>query len=340
MVQGCPVEVLDHIFEYTIYLDPENAQATLCSLMLTCSHFRTIAKRHFIRIVCLPNAEKINVFASYLKQMVESGDYGKGRLPIHHLAVMGKYRIPQGLSFRRLSDAEAEAERIVPFIITTAAPSLLTLTIFGVDIFGADTDFVNVDTREDFHNEVPLVPKVTTFPKLRDLIALEQHVIPVMLLDDNGNPDKRACQLKYPSLRRLYIPGYVGLSLPSALPYLEHLRLEMLDQEYDGPPREGVAHVRSLIIDAPRYSPYILAGCIGYPQSRDEYDSKISKCQTLIDEVGNSERSGIVIPADGFTQYVDRGRILSAWVDTVVGALGCWATGWVPTTPYSGRYKI
>ena len=336
MVQGCPVEVLDHIFEYTIYLDPENAQATLCSLMLTCSHFRTIAKRHFIHIVYLPNAEKVNVFASYLKQMVESGEYGKDMLPIQHLAVMGEYRIPRRRSFRSWSDAEVEAERIVPFIITTAAPSLLTLTIFGVD-----SNIVDVDTREDFHNEMPLVPKVTTFPKLRDLIALEQHVIPVVLLDDDGNPDKRACQLKCPSLRRLYIPGYVGLSLPSALlPYLEYLRLEMLDQGYDGPSREGVAHVRSLIIDIPRYSPFIVRGCFGYPQSRDEYDSKISKYQTLIDEVGNPERSGIVIPADGFTEYVDRGRILSAWIDAVVGAPGCWATEWVPTVPYSGRYKI
>jgi hypothetical protein len=93
MIQGCPVEVLDKIFEYTAYSDPENAQATLCSLMLTCSHFRTIAKRHFIRIVCLPNAEKVIAFAGYLKQVVESGDYGNGVLPIQHLAVAGKYRI-------------------------------------------------------------------------------------------------------------------------------------------------------------------------------------------------------------------------------------------------------
>jgi len=76
MIQDCPVEVLDNIFDHTTYLDPENAQAVLCSLMLTCSHFRVIAKRHFIRIVCLPDAGKVNAFTGYLMRVVESGDYG------------------------------------------------------------------------------------------------------------------------------------------------------------------------------------------------------------------------------------------------------------------------
>ena len=98
-IQSCPVEVLDKIFESTAYSDPENAKAGLYSLMLTCSHFRTIAKRHFIRIVCLPDAEKINAFASYLKHLVKSGDYGMSALPIQHLAVAGNYRDSHGLSF-------------------------------------------------------------------------------------------------------------------------------------------------------------------------------------------------------------------------------------------------
>ena len=327
-IQSCPVEVLDKIFESTAYSDPENANATLYSLMLTCSHFRMIAKRHFIRIVCLPNAEKVNAFASYLKQVVKSGDYGKSALPIQHLAVAGNYHIPQGLSFGHRTDAEFEAERIVPFIITTAASSLLTLTIFGVD-----ADRLAANTRAEFHQEISYVPNGTTFPNLRDLIALEQHVIPLLY----GNPDKRASQLTYPRLRRLYVPGYVGISLPSTLPHLEDLRLEMLDQECTLP--EALGHVRSLIIDAPRYSSFIFSGCLGFPQSRDEYAGKISIYQTLIDEVGNPERNGIVIPADGFTNYTNRGRILSAWADAVVEGVGCWATGWVPTIPYSGRYE-
>jgi len=137
------------------------------------------------------------------------------------------------------------------------------------------------------------------------------------------------------------MPGSVGFYLPSTLPYLEDLRLEMLDKGYNYVVSlpEGLGHVRSLIIDAPRYSSYIYSGCFGYPQSRDEYDSKISKYQTLIDEGGDPERNGIVIPVDGFTLYVDRRRVFSAWADAVVGGVGCWATGWVPTIPYSGRYE-
>ena len=330
MIQGCPVELLDKIFESTAYSDPENAQSTLYSLMLTCSYFRTIAKRHFIRIVCLPNAETVKAFASYLIHVVEDGDYGKGVLPIRHLAMTGKYRIPQGLSFRNSSDAEFEAERVIPFIIATAAPSLLTLAIFGVSAGSLVTD-----KRGIFHQETPHIPNGTTFPHLRDLIALEQHIIPLL----HGNPDKRASQLTYPSLRRLYVPGYGKVTLPSTLPYLEDLRLEMLHRENVGSLPEEVGHVRSLIIDAPRYSSFIFSGCMGYPQSRDDYDSKISKYQTLINEGGDPERNGIVIPVDGFTQYIDRGRILSAWVDALAEGLGCWATGWVPTIPYSGRYE-
>ena len=340
-IQSCPVEVLDKIFESTAYSDPENAQATLYSLMLTCSHFRTIAKRHFIRIVCLPSAEMVNSFASYLKNVVKSGEYGKGVLPIQHLAVAGNYRIPQGLSFRNRSDAEVEAERIVPFIITTAAPSLLTLTIVGVD-----SDFLDVDPQE-----IPYVPNGTTFPNLRDLIALEQHVVPLLYgIPDTrasqltvsllyGIPDTQASQLTYPSLRRLYISGDPRISLHSTLPYLEDLRLDMLDQELLGSLPGELEHVRSLIIDAPGYYSFIFIGCIGLPQSRDEYTSKISKYQTLIDKVGNPERNGIVIPVDGFTNYINRVRILSAWADAVVGGVGCWSPEWVPTILWSGRHE-
>ena len=324
-IQSCPVEVLDKMFESTAYSDPENAKTNLYSLMLTCSHFRTIAKRHFIRIVCLPNAEMVNMFASYLKNVVKSGDYGKGVLPIQHLAMAGNYRISRGLSFRNRSDAEVEAERIVPFIVTTAAPSLLTLTIVGVD-----ADYLAIDTRE-----LPCVPNGTTFPNLCDLIALEQHVVPLLY----GIPDNRASQLTYPNLRRLYIPGDTRVTLHSTLPYLEDLRLEMLNQEYIGSLPEASGHVHSLIIDAPRYSSFTYFGCIGTPQSRDEYASKISKYQTLIDEVGTPERNGIVIPVEGFTNYINRGRILSAWADAVVEGVACWTTGWVPTIPYIERHE-
>jgi hypothetical protein len=57
-IQNCVVEVLDTIFECNPYSDPENAQATLRSLMLTCSYFRAIAKRRLLCIVYLSNAER------------------------------------------------------------------------------------------------------------------------------------------------------------------------------------------------------------------------------------------------------------------------------------------
>ena len=37
-----------------------------------------IRKRHFIRIVCLPNEKQISTFAIYLQQVVGDDEYGKG----------------------------------------------------------------------------------------------------------------------------------------------------------------------------------------------------------------------------------------------------------------------
>ena len=334
MIQGCPVEVLDKILEYTPYSDPENAQATLCSLMLTCSHFRTIAKRHFIRIVCLSNADKVIAFVEYLMQVVESGDYGNDVLPIQHLAVVIKRRYSDRNFPRRPSGAEIEAERIVPFVITTAAPSLLTMAIFGVDAFNGI-----VVEGAGYHTQQPCVPVETIFPKLRDLIALKQSTMPIVPLVHNVCPDERACRLKYPSLRRLYIPGYGGGRLPSALPYLHDLRLEILNASCISPPsKEQVEHVHSLIIDALKYLPFISSNCFRYSQSRDEYDDKFSKYQILVDKVGNSECNGVVVPVDGFTLETNHARIVSAWADAVVGGEGCWTTTWIPTVPGTSGY--
>ena len=328
-IQGCPVEVFDKILEYTPYSDPEKAQATLYSLMRTCSHFHTIAKRHFIRIVCLSTAEKVIAFAGYLRQVVESGDYGNGMLPIQHLAVASKFY------FRRRNGAEVEAERIVPFVITTAAPSLLTMTIFGVYSFGE-----TVTEGAGDHIQRLCVPVETIFPKLRDLIAVEQSTMQIVPWDDNGDPDKRACQLKYPSLRRLYIPGYGRGLLPSTLPYLDDLRLEILDTRcLDPPSKEEVEHVHSLIIDAPKYFPFVPSGWCHSPQSRDEYDGKFSKYQILVDGVGNSERNSVVVPIGGFTHEINHACIVSAWADGVVGGEGCWTTTWIPTVPRTIGYN-
>jgi hypothetical protein len=249
MIQTCPVEVLDKIFESTAYSDPENAQLTLCSLMLTCSHFRTIAKRHFIRVTCLSNAEKVNAFASFLKGAVESGDYGNGMLPIQHLAVTGKYssHFPPLEYYQARSGTELESERVLPFIITTAAPSLLSLTIFGVD---SHTEVEIENGYTVFHEQ--RVPDMVEFPQLRDLVALEQQLIPFDL-DDNT-----AYISRFPKLCRVYVHGNLELGgFLSELPDLRHLRLEMFNTVHAYLPREQVPRIHSLIIDALQYQEVI-----------------------------------------------------------------------------------
>ena len=308
--------------------------------MLTCDYFRTIAKRHFIRIVCLTNVEKIDAFASYLTQLVESGEYGNSVLPTQHLAVTGMYRSHHRRFRRRRSDAEPNAKRVVSFIITTAAPSLLTLAIYGID----------ADHRLVFPSEglgiesfcVTCVPNETKFPKLRDLIALNQRVLHLVLQDDSRKPDKRACQLRYPNIRRLYIPSCDGSSLVSTLPDLHDLRLDTLENGSlapPPPPREELDHVCSLIFDFPRYISWIGEWDQPYIQPREEYDSKIGEYRTLIEEVGISERNGIVVPGEGFTGCTTQSRVLSGWADAVVGGGGCWTTAWTPTNPRTHIFK-
>ena len=97
MIESCPVEVLDNIFECTAYTDPENAQATFSSRML---YFHKIAKHHPIRVVCLASMERVNPFAVHLTSVVKSGEYGESVLPIQHLAVVGRSRPSLNPKFR------------------------------------------------------------------------------------------------------------------------------------------------------------------------------------------------------------------------------------------------
>jgi len=331
MIQDCPVEILDKIFECMAYSDLENSQSTLCPLMLTCSCFHTIAKRHVIRIVCLTNAKRVNAFAGYLKQVVESGDYRNSVLPVEHLAVVGKYYLNYQKSTRS-SEAEINAKRSIPFIITTAAPSLLTLIIFGMDL----------GFTPDLEGDIPRVesiwvPDETVFPKLRDLVALEQLGFSV-LPRDNGKPDKQAYQLRYPSLRRLYTPGYRERSLVSTLPYLHDVRWLLLDSKSlvpPPPPREEVGHVHSLIIDFRKYRDTVYNGQNRIRQSREAYAGDLGKYQAVIEEVGNPRRNGIVVPILWNIDLSTQGCILSGWADTVVGGDGYWTTAWLLTKSLS-----
>jgi hypothetical protein len=336
-IQRCPVEVLDRILEWVAFLSPRNAPAALSSVMVVCSHFQTAARRHLVRVICLPTAEKAVAFASFLKEAVDGGEYATSFLPIEHLALVGKFRIPRGLTYRNRSDAENEAERLTPFIISTAAPSLRSLTLFGIDV---EYKTNMVDNRWTYH--MSHVPASVQFPLLRDLVALEQKVLVLGVFDEHGPIDEQACRSRYPNLRRLYVLGdhTTGSLLPSALPSLDCLRLEMLDSALVTiPPHEHVQHVQSLIIDGPRYSKYIFHGCIGMPQSEDKYNATVFQYRTLAKEIGGLDGSGVVIPPDGHTGHVNRDHILLGWVDAVSGGAGCWSMDWRPTIVYDRNHN-
>ena len=250
-------------------------------------------------------------------------EYGKGVLPIQHLAIAGRFH---WTSYHDPSGEETEAYRFAPLIIAIAAPTLITLTIFGIRSDHGDTY-----AGRDFYPVLPCwhsVIQESIFPKLRDLIAIEQAQILLVVWDDDESPDKRAYQLRYPSLRRAFIPGCDG-TLPSALPYLADLRLDMLYGEpwISPPPREELGHVRSLIIDAP--APSFFNDTHGrLSQEQDAYNSEY---RTLVEEVGNPDRNGVVVSAYGFNPYRHRNLdcVLSAWADAVGGGEGCWTTAWV-----------
>jgi hypothetical protein len=322
-IQRCPVEVLDRIFEWIAFLSPRNAPAALSSVMMVCSHFQTVAKRHLIRVICLPTAEKAVAFASFLKGVVNSGEYATSFLSIEHLALVGR----GWAAFRNRSEAEAEAERLAPFIVSAAAPSLRSLTLFGIGL------------GHKFDNTQPYyalcVPSSVNFPLLCDLVALEQQVL---VPNIRGLADEQAYRSRYPNLRRLYVLGdrVTGSLLPSALPTLDCLRLEMLDStRVTIPPRQRVQHVRSLIIDAPRYSEWLFHGCVGEPQWQHEYDARVLEYRALAKEIGGLDGSGVLVPPDDHTLYVNRERILLGWMDAVGGSEGCWSMDWRPTILYN-----
>ena len=101
----------------------------------------------------------------------------------------------------------------------------------------------------------------------------------------------------------------------------------MENRGFPPPPREELGHVRSLIIDAP--APSFFNDTHGrLSQEQDAYNSEY---RTLVEEVGNPDRNGVVVSAYGFNPYRHRNLdcLLSAWADAVGGGEGCWTTAWV-----------
>ena len=103
--------------------------------MLTCSRFRPIAKRQFIRIVHLPNADRLNAFADYLETQTTNHAYGTAILPVQHLAVFGQYFIPEGrCASPDYTETDIKAKTTIVSLITKLAPSLRSLVVFGHDV--------------------------------------------------------------------------------------------------------------------------------------------------------------------------------------------------------------
>jgi hypothetical protein len=309
-IQCCPDEVLDMIFQLLPFQSPDKVPAVLLPTMLTCSRFCAIAKCHLIRVVCLQTAGRVNAFAAYLIQLIDTGAYGKALLPIEHMAVLGKYRIPRGRPRRNEDEAEKAAEHILPFVISTAAPSLRSLAILGFDS--------RVKSR---------VQPSVRFQKLQRLILLEQRTID---LDSEHEQDENSPQYCYPQLTSLYSHNGQVNDDVLGLHTLCELRLEMLDASFSfHPPSLPIPHVQTIIIDAPPYRRSILDGCIRYQQPQSEYDERIESYHTFVKANSTSPESSVVVAQD---LRVRPEAVLDAWKDIVQGGSGCWKKGWEPTT--------
>ena len=311
-IQGCPDEVLDMVFQLLPFQSPENGPAVLLRTMLTCSRFSAIAKRHLIRVVCLQTAERVNLFAAYLTQSIDTSAYGTALLPIEHMAVFGKYQIPRSRPWRNASEAEKAAEHILPFIISTAAPSLCFLAIFGFDSRSIREEVGGRYVRN-------IVKPSVRFPKLQKLILLEQHII---RLDREEEDNEGSPQYCYPQLTSLYTHNAFVANEAFALRTLLELRLQIFAAcGVFHPPSPPIVHAKTIIIDAPPYDTYTGAGCIRYHQTHSMYDEKIESYHAFVKANSSSPESTVVVAQDF---RVRPESVLDAWKDIVQGGPGCW----------------
>jgi hypothetical protein len=305
-IHHCPDEVLDMVFELLPFHSPDKVSAALLPTMLTCSRFCAIAKRHLIRIVCLHTAEEVNAFATYLTQLIDTGTYGKVLLPIEHMAVFGGYRVDEIRDIEYGYEAQNAAEHILPFVISTTAPSIRSLAIFGFNSW----DTLELDGRS-VKVKYPLC-----LPKLQRLMILEQRVIRL----DRGSPE--CC---YPQLTSLYTYN-TDLDDIFALSTLREIRLDMLRAlEALSPPSAPTHHLETIIIDVPPYKRFMNRSmCFRIPQPRSTYDEKIENYRAFVKANSSSPESAVVVAQDF---RVRPETVLDGWKDTVQGGPGCWKKG-------------
>ena len=315
-IQSCPNELLDLVFQNLPFQSPDNAPAVVLSTMLTCSRFCAIAKRHLLRVVCLQNVDRVNLFAAYLTQLVNTGAYGKAQYPIEHMAVVREYEAPRSFYWRHKFEEEKAAEFILPFIISTAAPSLHSLVIFG---FFCQNMPERVNGR--FVNNI--VQSSVRFQKLQSLILLQQSV--VRLYREEEQTSLQHC---YPQLTSLYTHFRDVNGAVLALRTLRALRLDAPDGSLAPcSPSPSDPRMVTITIDAPCYKGAHMSGCCVILQTEEHYRAKIGSYHTFIKSNSNSPESRIVIT----NSFKDRvGSILRAWKDIVQGGSGCWGEEWKP----------
>ena len=310
-IQHCPDEVLDMIFQLLPVQSPDKAPAVLLPTILTCSRFYAVAKRHLTRVVCLQTALGVNLFAAYLTQLTGTGAYGTALLPIAHLAVFGPYQIPRGYSSqeKNASDAEKAAERILPFIISIAAPSLRSLTVLGFNSQAGEVDGQPV--------KVSVKPSVC-FPKLQSLILLEQSIF---TLDCSEEQNEGSPPHRYPQLTSLYTHGLHVNNNVLALNTLRELRLDMLNPIVSGLPSPPTPRVETIIIDFPPYRTYAVGWC---GQRRLTYHRRLESYRAFI-KANSSSPDSSAVEAQGSRLRPE--FVLDAWKDIVQGGSGCWKRG-------------
>jgi len=214
-IQHCPDEVLDMIFQLLPFQSPD---ITLLPTLLTCRRFCAIAKRYLVRVVCLESAERVNLFAAYLTQLTNAGAYGSALLPIEHMAAFGNYQPTQGRPRQNESEAQRAAESILPFIISVAAPSLRSLTVFGFD--SQETRRANGRYVDNF------VESSVRFPKLQWLVLLDQYIIRIYreVISNAG--------YRFPRLTSLYTHRWWIHDDVLALHTFREFRLDMLEPDF------------------------------------------------------------------------------------------------------------
>jgi hypothetical protein len=312
-IQRCPNEVLDMVFQLLPYQSTDKAPAVLLSTMLTCSRFCTIAKRHLTRVICLQTAERVNLFAAYVTQLVNTG---QAQISVEHMAVFGKYQIPRGRPWRNPSEAEEAAEYILPFILSTVAPSLHSLVIFGFD------------SPPELGYAKNVVESSVCFQNLQNLILLEQRTISLGREPEDDSPYTTLC----PRLTSLYThngginDNFLGLRT------LRNLRLDMLGGGLASPgPSALIPHIEAIIIDAPPYKENIVSGCRAFQQTRERYRAKIESYHAFVTSNSTSPSGCVVVAKSSEDLRVRIGSVLRAWKDIVQGGSGCWERGWKPT---------